>query len=422
MQPFAPSPYAYAAPGSTEPAKRLDGLARAAAGALAVVVVACLYATYAYLHRNGAANHFVDLGRPRASDLQPLQDADDTVRIATVLVGLAAFVSWILWVSWAFQYGRNAERLGGKGGLSPVFAIVGWIIPLGSWLLPPLQLSTAAKGSDPAAGPGAPASRGKAPVVIWLWWLAYLVGLGLFVGGTSERPNTEDVGTTSSARASLGDFASADRLVGIAAIVLALAAVLAIAVVLGLNKRQGTRIDATAAAGVNPAYGSGRPAPGFGPPVGAGIPPQPASAGFGQPSPGFAQPPSYGQPVGPGGPGSPSYGQAAHQGFGQPGGSGGAAQQPQPQDAPPAPGFAPPGRQQAPAWGAPQPAKGPDRPAANGGFTVPGGSPAAAAPVVPPVGVPSNEPGWHPDPFGEAGLRWWDGRQWTNHISGQPRQ
>jgi hypothetical protein len=25
--------------------------------------------------------------------------------------------------------------------------------------------------------------------------------------------------------------------------------------------------------------------------------------------------------------------------------------------------------------------------------------------------------GWHPDPRGEARLRWWDGSQWTDHTA-----
>jgi len=25
-------------------------------------------------------------------------------------------------------------------------------------------------------------------------------------------------------------------------------------------------------------------------------------------------------------------------------------------------------------------------------------------------------PGWHPDPFGGPGLRWWDGTAWTGHL------
>lgn len=26
-------------------------------------------------------------------------------------------------------------------------------------------------------------------------------------------------------------------------------------------------------------------------------------------------------------------------------------------------------------------------------------------------------PGWHPDPHGQAALRWWDGLRWTEHVS-----
>jgi hypothetical protein len=29
-------------------------------------------------------------------------------------------------------------------------------------------------------------------------------------------------------------------------------------------------------------------------------------------------------------------------------------------------------------------------------------------------------PGWHPDPWQQAPLRWWDGTQWTPHTSGPP--
>jgi hypothetical protein len=43
----------------------------------------------------------------------------------------------------------------------------------------------------------------------------------------------------------------------------------------------------------------------------------------------------------------------------------------------------------------------------------PSSSPAAppAAPIAPPP------PTWAPDPSGQHRLRWWDGRQWTNHIA-----
>jgi Protein of unknown function (DUF2510) len=30
---------------------------------------------------------------------------------------------------------------------------------------------------------------------------------------------------------------------------------------------------------------------------------------------------------------------------------------------------------------------------------------------------PAPGAGWHPDPHGQARLRWWDGSQWTDHTS-----
>ena len=39
-------------------------------------------------------------------------------------------------------------------------------------------------------------------------------------------------------------------------------------------------------------------------------------------------------------------------------------------------------------------------------------------PVAPPIATPAAAPpGWFPDPKGEARLRWWDGQQWTDHVS-----
>jgi hypothetical protein len=41
----------------------------------------------------------------------------------------------------------------------------------------------------------------------------------------------------------------------------------------------------------------------------------------------------------------------------------------------------------------------------------PGPTPAPAMAAGPPAG-------WHPDPHGQAALRYWDGQRWTEHLSG----
>jgi uncharacterized protein YxjI len=36
--------------------------------------------------------------------------------------------------------------------------------------------------------------------------------------------------------------------------------------------------------------------------------------------------------------------------------------------------------------------------------------------------APQNPPAWHPDPFGRHELRYWDGAQWTEHVSNHGKQ
>ncbi len=53
--------------------------------------------------------------------------------------------------------------------------------------------------------------------------------------------------------------------------------------------------------------------------------------------------------------------------------------------------------------------------------TVPTPTAAAELPVgVAPEAIGAAAAGWHPDPWGIAGLRWWDGSSWTGHVSGPP--
>lgn len=59
-----------------------------------------------------------------------------------------------------------------------------------------------------------------------------------------------------------------------------------------------------------------------------------------------------------------------------------------------------------------------DAPAdASGPMPAPGTAPDTAPGAS--AGAP---PGWHPDPWRLAALRWWDGTTWTGHVSGPPPQ
>ena len=87
-------------------------------------------------------------------------------------------------------------------------------------------------------------------------------------------------------------------------------------------------------------------------------------------------------------------------------------------------GMAPTARQSAsdlfPAY--PRPANEQSRPtqAADGGNGGDGGDPDLSSHVPTTDGVggqPQSPPAWHPDPSGRFHYRWWDGTQWTSHVS-----
>ena len=67
----------------------------------------------------------------------------------------------------------------------------------------------------------------------------------------------------------------------------------------------------------------------------------------------------------------------------------------------------------------------------GGGTTIPAATVDAPQPATSPsqtqafpagaqTAPPGAPPGWHPDPWAAAALRYWDGSQWTGHVAGMP--
>ena len=219
--------YGYAAGGGGPAPQPLGGLATALTILLVLAAIAELIAAAAFFNRAAVLD--------TNFDFQDLSDADDAVGGAFLFVILAFLACGILWMIWQYRHAKNAVALGQQGGLGPGWAIGGWFVPLGNFVLPQLQLTQAAKASDPDAPPGA----GRVPPIVMIWWGLFV--LQAIVGAASGRFGANDDFDSFD---SIDDFQSADRIAGVGSLIAAFAAVVALLVVRSLSARQQRAVDA----------------------------------------------------------------------------------------------------------------------------------------------------------------------------------
>jgi Domain of unknown function (DUF4328) len=271
--------YGYAPSGQVKP---LKGLTTAVVVLLAVTGLAAIWAAIAFFHRASVINDFSSFTGTSVSDVS---DADSQVSGGGGLLQFGILATAVLWIIWQFRFAKNAEAIRGNYGLASGWAIGGWFIPLGNFVLPELQLFQAAKASDPDLPAGQPASNGKAPATLPAWWVSYVLAASLFTVGAVIRPNKNDVNFD------LDRYIRADRVAGFSCLVYVIAAIVAIAMVRTLADRQ-TR----AAANASP-YSQGYPQAYQQPyPQAPGYPPPPAPQQQWQPPPPPQQPPQTWQP------------------------------------------------------------------------------------------------------------------------------
>jgi Domain of unknown function (DUF4328) len=256
--PYAPAPMAYAAP----PAPA-DGLGVAAAVLLGCMVVVSVFVTLVAFNDytalddalNGHASHSLD----------EIKDADDLRGLSFGIFLLGELGTGVVFICWQYRHSRNAEMLAGPGGLGPVFAIVGWIIPLGWYVLPGIEIHQSARASSPPAPGGGPRSGpGSGLAIPWILlfsagWVGQTAGLFLHPDGLDTKEDFEHA----------RNAALAGTLGGVALIV---AGILGAVMVQSLTKRQSQRIrqviPAQAFVPWVPVAGP-PPGPGWGPPVAA---------------------------------------------------------------------------------------------------------------------------------------------------------
>lgn len=313
--PEASGPYAYApigTPGQYGAGLRpmgqlrsIGGLATAVMALLAATAVLSVVVAMAFSSRASTVDDVLD---GRNVSFAEIDDADDRVATATVVWVLVALATAAVFIAWQYRHAKNAETLGHSRGLGPGWAIGGWFIPCANFVLPPVQLYQSSQASDPAHTPGTVRPGRGDPLVI-MWGIA--LAAGNLVGGSTREvlyPDAYELVANG-----LEDGMSADRTSSVGFFILVAAAVLGIAMVRSLTRKQSARIDA-----LGPGTYGGSAYGGYGQQPAA---PAPQQASWGQaPQPGYGQPtpqqPGYGQPQPPP---QPGWGQPPPQpGYGPP--------------------------------------------------------------------------------------------------------
>jgi uncharacterized membrane protein len=197
---------------------------------LAVCALVAIFGAAEFFHRASVVDDFTGFS---GVSVQDVQDADNGAGAAVVLSGMALLAAGVVWIIWQFRHAKNAQILRGNYGLSAGWAIGGWFVPLGNYVLPQLQLFQAAKASDPDLPPGQPPAAGRAPTIVPIWWVVTDLAWLLFAIGGTTRPSNSELNFSN-----LDRFVRADRIAGFSFLLMLIAAVLAIVVVRSLTERQ----------------------------------------------------------------------------------------------------------------------------------------------------------------------------------------
>ncbi len=221
------------------PTHPLGGLATALR--VLLMVAAVLSAGLAYL----AVRMRTELDEVHRADELAGNAANDAVDdffgglsiYSLVLVGTGG-----LFILWMYRAARNNQSFGRPGALGPGWTIGAWFIPVGSLVIPGIQLQQIWRGADGSVPRGDTGwRRAPASAQLWLWWLSFVVAYGLTAAGFYFLGSTEDTDTELTAAALLGrldDVRLGVTLFVAGQVLMVLAAALGAATVVRLSSRQ----------------------------------------------------------------------------------------------------------------------------------------------------------------------------------------
>jgi hypothetical protein len=208
--------------------KSLNGLTVALTVLLSIMALACALSAPALFFRSGIFANAAD-GRFAKEEQASLADA---AVFATAAVILVLYVPiGIVFIIWQYRHAKNAWLLAPRG-LAPGWAIGGWFIPIANLVLPAVQLHHSSRASTSRIN-----ARRSALAIIVPW--ALVLALGGITSTVAVSISPELIESTSDLEAA----ARSDWIEGISSAVLVVAALLCIAMVRTLSKRQGQAFD-----------------------------------------------------------------------------------------------------------------------------------------------------------------------------------
>ncbi len=171
--------------------------------------------------------------------------SDDRLALAGVLSALIFIATAVVWVVWQYRAHANLRSLGADDlRYRPGWVVGWWFIPVANTAMPYLTTRELHKASDPDAGAIDWKGRRTWPV-LWMWWGAWLLGRFLLASVAFYLAADADAGVERLIASDGFEIAGGILEIG--------AALLAIAVVRSIDRRQSAKARLLAARAEAPA-------------------------------------------------------------------------------------------------------------------------------------------------------------------------
>jgi hypothetical protein len=173
--------------------------------------------------------------------------AVDRIQSFSGIAGLLLIGTIVVWCMWEFRARSNLDAFGASGlRISPGWSVGWWFIPFANLVMPYRAMSEVWRASGPSAAPD-DWKRQPTGALLPIWWAVLLVGWIVTQSANSF------VGQSTGPVLTLSETTTALRWVMIGQLVTAVAAVLAILVVRGIDRRQSERRSLAAGGSQTPA-------------------------------------------------------------------------------------------------------------------------------------------------------------------------